>query len=93
MWNKILEILDPYQACKEYAEERDKYAVHIPWYKRLLGYCPWCERYFRYRVRTVHRNTAYVEQSKNWITACESCREDDYEYYAELWNDYYSGLL
>lgn len=92
MWNKILEIFDPCQACKEYIEERDKYAVYIPWYKRLLGYCPTCERYFRYNVKTHRRNTAYVNPEKNWMTACKKCRIDDDEYFAELWKDYYSSI-
>ncbi len=76
----------------EYTKEMNKYSIRVPLWKRLLGYCPRCERYFRYNVKTVRRNTAYVEESNNWITACKECREDDYEYFAELWNDYYSSI-
>lgn len=83
----------PCEACKQYKKDKKKYATKRPLFEILLGYCPWCERYFRYGVKTVRRNTAYVSDAANWITACKECREDDYEYYAELWNDYYSGLL
>ena len=71
---------------------RKKYAVKLPLWKRLLGYCPCCERYFRYPVTTERRNTAYCEESNNWLTACGECQEEDYAYYAELWADYYSSI-
>ena len=92
MWSNILNIFNADEVIMEYAQSKKLYATRIPWYKKILGYCPRCERYFRYGVKTTRRNTAYVEESNNWITACKKCREEDYEYFAELWNDYYSSI-
>jgi hypothetical protein len=33
-----------------------------------------------------------VDERNNWMTACEDCRDDDYEYFADLWNTYYSSI-
>lgn len=93
MWSEILNHFNPDQAAKEYVDAKYKYAVKLPWYKKILGYCPWCKRYFRYEVKTERRNSAYVDEASNWITACKSCRELDEEYFASLWEDYYGGLL
>lgn len=82
----------PCEACKEYRKDKKKYATKRTWWQILLGYCPWCGRYFRYSVKTSRRNTSYVDDASNWITGCKECREDDYEYFAELWNDYYSSI-
>lgn len=82
----------PCEACKEYKKDKKKYATKRTLLKTIFGYCPWCGRYFRYGVKTVRRNTSYVDDASNWITACKECREDDHEYYAELWNDYYSSI-
>ena len=71
---------------------RKEYTVKRSLWKRLLGYCPCCERYFRYPVKTERRNTAYVKESNNWLTACRECQEEDYAYYAELWADYYNSI-
>lgn len=82
----------PCEACKEYKKDKKKYATKRTLWQVLFGYCPWCERYFRYNIKTVRRNTSYVDDATNWITACKDCIEEDYEYYAELWNDYYSSI-
>ena len=60
--------------------------------KRLLGYCPCCERYFRWPVTTKRRNTQYVEESANYLTACKECHKLDDEYFDDLWNQYYSSI-
>lgn len=82
----------PCEACKEYKKDKKKYATKRTLWQILFGYCPWCERYFRYNIKTVRRNTSYIDDATNWITACKDCREEDYVYYAELWNDYYSSI-
>ena len=78
---------------EEYKKARKKYARKISWWKKILGYCPWCERYFRYSVKTQRRNSQYGDEACNWITACKECREEDYDYFDELWKDYYSSCL
>lgn len=84
------------EACKDcltdYKARQKKYKKHRTLSKKILGYCPWCERYFRYRVKTEIRNTAYCEEASNWITACKECREEDYAYYADLWEQYYGSI-
>lgn len=74
-------------------ESAKKYRTRIPWWKRLFGYCPWCNRYFRHKVKTERRNTQYEEESSNWITACEECRYNDFEYFSELWEYYWNSRL
>ena len=84
------------KACKrckkEYSKAKKKYEEHRTFLKKLLGYCPCCERYFRYSVKTKRRNTAYCEEASNWLTACSNCHRDDYEYFADLWNQYYDSI-
>ena len=58
---------------------------------RLFGYCPhhgWFLYPKRYRM-----NTAYVEYEANYSIGCKYCQQDSYEYYQELWNDYYGSRL
>ncbi len=57
-----------------------------------VGICPCCER-FSFTIRRRSRNTAYVEESKNWLIACRSCQHEDDACYDELWADYYAGRL
>ena len=77
---------------KEYNKAKKKYDVPRTILKKLLGYCPCCEQYLKYRVKTIRRNTAYVKESENWLTGCSKCRRDDYEYFADLWNQYYDNI-
>lgn len=77
---------------KEFNRKRKQHAAKLPIWKKLLGFCPCCGRYFRYPVTTARRNTAYVEEPNNWLTACNECHEEDYCYYEELWADYYSSI-
>ena len=79
--------------CKDINRKCKQYRVKLPWWKRMLGYCPCCGRYFRWPVTTERRNTAYCKEANNYMTACQDCHKDDYEYYAELWNDYYNTLF
>lgn len=84
---------DCYKQCiKEHKEAKKKYCIKRKWWQVLLGYCPWCCRYFRYKVKTIRRNCQYVDERNNWMTACEECRDNDYEYFADLWNTYYSSI-
>lgn len=50
--------------------------------------CPCCER-LRYDVKRRLRNTAFLDDELNWLDSCLDCYQDDYEYYADLWHDYY----
>lgn len=82
--------------CSHLKDIRGKckqYRAKLPWWKWLLGYCPCCGRYFKWSITTEPRNTAYCEEANNYMTACKDCHKDDYEYYAELWKDYYASRL
>ena len=84
------------QACRkcnrEYAEAKKKYRRHRSLVEKLFGYCPCCERWFRYSVKTKRRASAYCEEAKNWLTACKECHEEDDAYFADLWDQYYSSI-
>lgn len=59
--------------------------------KWLVGYCPihgWFCRVKKYR-----RNTAYVDDKKNYSYGCRLCEEEDWIYMQEMWDDYYSSRL
>lgn len=71
---------------KQYREKRSLCKV-------LFGYCPCCDRYFRWPVTTTRRHTAYCEEANNYMTSCRECHEEDNAYYDELWKDYYAGRL
>jgi len=44
-------------------------------------------------VKRRHRNTQYVDEESNYLTACRECQDMDDEYFAERWAEYYSGCL
>ena len=77
---------------KEYATDRKKYQKQRSLIKKLLGFCPCCERYFRYSITTQRRNTAYVEEADNWLTSCKECHNEDDAYFADLWDQYYESI-
>lgn len=54
--------------------------------------CPCCEKML-YSVERRRLNTQYENDSQNYVTSCLYCYADQYEYYAERWEEYYSGLL
>ena len=78
---------------KEEKKREKKYRVKRPWWKVLLGYCPCCGRYFRWRITTKRRLTQYCDEKQNYMTACVECHQDDYDYYDELWREYNAGRL
>ena len=83
-------------ACKactqKYRVTEKRHQTHRNIFQKLLGYCPCCERYFRWRITTQRRNTQYVEESANWLTACKDCHNEDDAYFDDLWQSYYSSI-
>ena len=77
---------------KKYKAAQKKYQQHRNILKKLLGYCPCCERYFKYNIKTQRRNTAYCDESQNWLTACKACHIEDEAYFADLWEQYYGSI-
>lgn len=39
------------------------------------------------------QNTAYCDDNRNWVIACDNCMETIQERWTEMWRDYYGGLL
>ncbi len=77
---------------KEYRTTAKRYQTHRNIFKKLFGYCPCCERYFRYFVKTSRRNTQYCDEASNWLTACKECHKEDDAYFNDLWQSYYSSI-
>jgi cytochrome c553 len=77
---------------KQYKAAKNKYKTCRTVFQMLFGYCPCCERYFRWHVKTQRRNTAYCDETQNWLTACKACHKEDEEYFADLWEQYYSSI-
>lgn len=59
----------------------------------LFGfYCTMCRR-VSFSVKNRRLNTAYVDDELNFQCSCEKCYDASYDYYADLWSDYYSDCL
>ena len=39
------------------------------------------------------QNTAYVDDSRNWVCMCPECAQSNSEQWADQWRDYYSSVL
>ena len=81
-----------FEWAKKYKVAAKKYEAHRNIFKKLFGYCPCCNRFLRYPVTTERRNTAYVEEASNWLTACDECHNEDEAYFADLWEQYYGSI-
>lgn len=80
------------ECAKKYKAAQKKYQRRRTIFEKLLGYCPCCERYFRWPVKTRRRATQYVNEADNWLTACNSCQEEDDVYFNDLWEQYYGSI-
>lgn len=56
----------------------------------LLRKCHCCGRW-RTDVTRRRRNTAFCEEydEMNYLTSCKECFDEDWDYYAERWNEFY----
>ena len=55
------------------------------------GTCPSCGA--EGEVKTVRQRTQYVKDELNWFTGCEVCIKRNDEYWDDMWDAYYEGLL
>jgi hypothetical protein len=81
------------QCLKDEKKREKQYREKRPWWKVILGYCPYCGRYFKWRITTERRLTQYCDEKQNYMTACKECHADDNDYYEELWREYNAGRL
>jgi hypothetical protein len=51
---------------------------------------PDCEREDAVRH---HQNTTFVDEERNWVTLCPPHAEENDEYWADMWSQYYQGVL
>lgn len=58
-------------------------------YPTCEGFCGPCFS-IGYRQR---QNTAYCDDSMNWIKMCDRCAIENDLHWQEMWNEYYSGRL
>jgi hypothetical protein len=57
------------------------------------SYCPCCNRKRAFGVEERRINTAYADESRNYITSCITCYKTTIEYYADLWESYYRDIM
>ena len=60
--------------------------------RNVFGYCEYCNRYFVY-PKKFRRNTAFVDDSQNYMVGCKDCEKRDFEEYEEMCRDYWSSRL
>ena len=65
------------------------YRVAQNYFRKIFGYCPQ-HGWFMYPKR-FRMNTAYLEEESNYSVGCKHCQKECFDYYEELWNDYYSS--
>jgi len=44
-------------------------------------------------IKMRRQNTQYTDQNSNYIESCKECFDEKEEYWAGMWNDYYSDRL
>lgn len=61
----------------------------IDFFKKIVGYCPHCKRYFRYPKRRI-TNANYEDKKSNYTHECKECFDRTIEYFQSMWDDYNS---
>ena len=62
-------------------------------YDDILGEVNKCNRCGKPNAITYHQRTMYVNEEDNWVTLCELCKEENDEYWDEMWKEYYRECL
>jgi hypothetical protein len=93
-WNEDLQSCDEYIKMAICTLSKIDYKTDVrTWYQKLFGFCSCCGTWFNKRgsINKRRLNTAYVEESSNWIISCEDCFNEGLTYYQERWDDYHRG--
>lgn len=71
-----------------------KYDDRTP-FEKIIGYCNNCSegRCLFVYPKTVRLNTMNKDEKSNYFTGCDLLIENIYDYYDELWEDYYSSRI
>lgn len=54
--------------------------------------CPYCKREGE-DIKKRRKNSAYVDDNRNYTVSCLSCYEETVEYYSDMWADFWSGVM
>lgn len=60
------------------------------WIYKVLGYCPYCRKYFRKGVMVHRRPTNYTHNHLNFLLACDYCQKLDAKQLKALNHTYFS---
>lgn len=52
-----------------------------------------CERCGKSNAIHYHQRTMYESEVSNWVTLCESCKEENDSYWDEKWEEYYRDCM
>lgn len=77
----------------KYTPNYKLYAAKRSMMQKLFGYCPCCNRWFKWPITVARRHTEYCDEASNYLTACDECHEEDNAYFDELWRDYNASRL
>lgn len=71
-----------------------KVACHRPYMiKSILSTrCPHCGRWFSFPIISQQR-TEYQDKYANYFCGCKYCREENSNYWNDMWEEYYSSRL
>lgn len=67
-----------------------KYPKPIRWFHWISRRCDRCRRF---GAETYHQRTSYVNEADNIVTLCPLCKQENDEYWNDMWTDLYSGIL
>lgn len=85
------DIKDLIQAVSKRCKELRLVVTIRSFFWKIFGYCPnhgWFLYPKRYRM-----NSAYLDDKLNYSIGCKYCQQESYEYYQELWADYWNSRL
>lgn len=59
-------------------------------YPKLI--CEKCQE-FSHRVIVYHQRTSYENIEDNYATLCPDCKQENDEYWNDMWIEYYRGCM
>lgn len=74
----------------------DLWVEIVIFFRRLIGYknCPCCLYPVpKKEIKERPTGAAYIKGEGNYITSCADCHKEIAAHYADMWEDYYSGIL
>jgi len=72
------------------------YRIKCKFHKRIIKVAPFChgaEGPCFHKGKKRRQNTAYVNDTMNWVFYCDNCAAINDERWQERWDEYYSGCM